>query len=186
MKIRTWTQNTNLQTSSVLQFNGFSNPAQIQPKCCPNTALCCLNAAQVLPKCCPNPAQMLPETCPALLNTAQAEIDKQKPSSASEKQPFQEHHLRYVQFFYINWKYLRGIVRISSCLRSGNFTSRQKFWPRFSVLFRKWAKWHKFKLSSASVKLLFLDNERTLNREIEPRKTIWEVLSEHASRFDEA
>ena len=87
----------------------------------------------MLPKSCLNPAKCCLKSCLALLNTAQAEIDKQKPSSDSEKQPFQEHHLRYVQFFYINWKYLRGIVRISSCLRSGNFTSRQKFWPRFFV-----------------------------------------------------
>ena len=122
MKIRTWTQNTNLQTSSVLQFNGFSNPAQILPKCCPNTALCCLNAAQVLPKCCTTPAQIMPQSCLILPNAAYSvnaaemlpeilpsafeyclpEIDKQKPPSALEKEPFQEHHLKYFQFHYIN------------------------------------------------------------------------------------
>ena len=146
----------------------------------------------MLPKPSPNPAPVLPKLRNAARNPAfrlwilPEQNQQQNPSSASEIEPFQEHFLSFFQFLYVNFKYLKGIVRILRCLLSGNFTSRKIFWPRFSVLFKKWAKRHKIKLSSASVKLLFLTNGRTLSWETEPRKTIWEVLSEHAPRFDEA
>ena len=58
-------------------------------------------------------------------------------------------------------------------------------WQKISVLFKKCAKWHKINLSSVSVKLPFLANGWKFNQETKPTETIWEVLSDYATGFDE-
>ena len=116
---------------------------------------------------------------------ASANTYKQKPSSTSKIALFLENNSRYFQFSYFNSNYFRGIVRISKRLFDGILIIRKNSWSIFSISFRKWTKWRQIKFLSASLELLFLANGGNLHRETQPRKTIWEVLSESSAGFDE-